>query len=439
MPATKDQADVRDSSTGPTTAEDCPTFPNSPPPQRSLRVYCAVVACAAFGLYWFSSFMLESHGATMHFGADTSGYTEFAHGGVFARMADTYDLDRIMRFHLTTATIAAGWMAVLRPLTQWIAPLYLLKALFALVAAVGVWAAMSAFAVVMPRRYVILFGIIYAVSFSVWYFASIQESKIVSGTLATVYIASYLQLRKKWTTHGVVRLTAILLLACMNELVAGFLIIIPVVDTLMQRGLDWRHGRWIVAHALVGPLAFAILEGFARLFLAPDAHPEGASHLSMLIYYVSRGYHGADMLYLFIANWLFFSLAAPTPNAPLWTPPGFFEPALLNYFSSPVPAILVALFAATIVVSVVKRKRIEGCTGLAGVGLGLIVYTLVRGTFFFVFDPPEALLFSSSVTLAHLLIIAIPFAAMDFPGKPVLLSALALLLFATNQAFIIGW
>ena len=159
----------------------------------------------------------------------------------------------------------------------------------------------------------------------------------------------------------------------------------------------------------------------------------------MLIYYVSRGYHGADMLYLFIANWLLFSLAAPTANAPLWTPPGFFGPPLGNYFSSLVSAMLATLFIATIAVIVVKGKRIEGRDSLAGVALGLMAYSLVRGTFFFIFDPPEALLFTSSVTLAHLLIIAILFAAMHFPGKPVLLAALALLLFASNQAFIVGW
>lgn len=404
-----------------------------------LNVYFVVIACAAFGLYWTSSYILHSRGMTMHFGADTSGYTEFAHGNVFARMVNTYDLDRIMRFHLTTAMLATGWMALLSPLAQWIARIYLLKALFASIAAAGAWAAMSAFATVLPRRHVIPFGLIYAVSFSVWYFSSVEESKIVSATLATAYIASYLHLRKNWSSRGALLLTGILLLACLNELVAGFLIVIPIIDTLMERGLNWSYGRWIAGHALVGPLAFAILEGFAYLFLTPNQHPEGASHISMLIYYVSRGYHSADMLVLFIMNWLFFSLAAPTPNAPLWAPPGFFEPSLANYFSSPYSACLIILLAAAIAMAIAKGKRIEGRESLAGVALGLVAYTLIRATFFFIFDPPEAMLFSSSATLAHLLIVAIVVASIDFPGKMVLLTAFPALLFATNQAFIIGW
>ena len=411
----------------------------APARQTSTHVYFALVAGAAFGLYWFSSYILLSRAATMHFGVDTEGYTEFAQGDVLRRMVNTYDLDRIIRFHLTTATLAVAWMKILSPFTRWIAPLYLLKALFALIGATGVWIAMSAFARVMARRDAILFGIIYAVSFSVWYFSSIEESKMVSGMLAGLYIASYLRLREEWTTRGAILQTAILLFACMNEMVAGFLIIIPIVDTLMQHGLNWRQGRWIAAHAVVGPVALVILEGFAYCFLTPASHPEGASHLSMLIYYVSQSYHGADMLYLFVLNWLFFMIAAPTANAPLWAPPGFFEPALSNYFASPVSALLVTLFLAMVAVSVMNRGRIESPGSPAGILLGLMTYSLLRGCFFFVFDPPEPILFSSSVTLVHMLMIGILFAASNVPAKRTLLAAFAVLLFATNQAFIIGW
>ena len=59
-------------------------------------------------------------------------------------MVTTSSLDRIIRFHLTTATLAVTWMKILDPLTRWIAPIYLLKALFSLIGAAGVWAAMAA-------------------------------------------------------------------------------------------------------------------------------------------------------------------------------------------------------------------------------------------------------------------------------------------------------
>ncbi len=92
-----------------------------------------------------------------------------------------------------------------------------------------------------------------------------------------------------------------------------------------------------------------------------------------------------------------------------------------------------------IVASILTRRRAENSSGMTGIVLGLLAYSLMRGTFFFVFDPPEPLLFSSSVTLAHMLMFGMLFAAANFPGKRTVLAAFAVLLFATNQAFIIGW
>jgi hypothetical protein len=48
------------------------------------------------------------------------------------------------------------------------------------------------------------------------------------------------------------------------------------------------------------------------------------------------------------------------------------------------------------------------------------------------------MLFSSSVTLAHLLVIAIPFAASTFPWQLPVLAGLAALLFIANASFIVG-
>src|SRR5262245_29057159 len=86
------------------------------------RVAFALVAGAAFSLYCFSSLTLEARNATQHFGADTIGYTEFALGNVFERMASTYALDRIARFHLTTVVMSLAWMELLSPFTVWISP-----------------------------------------------------------------------------------------------------------------------------------------------------------------------------------------------------------------------------------------------------------------------------------------------------------------------------
>src|SRR5262245_17544234 len=228
------------------------------------RYVGVLVALAAFALYWTSSFLLEARHATIHFGADTWFYTELAQGDVFARLTSNYHLDRIARFHLTTVVLGAGWMKLFAPLAPWIAPQHLLKAMFAAVGALGVWAAMSAFAAALPRRQAALWAIIYASSFSVWYFSSIEESKILTATLSALYIATYLHLRQNWTLRGAVLLTAILLVACLNEVVAAFLVAIPAVDTLVQQGWRWRPIRWIFCHALTAPIALAILEGITR-------------------------------------------------------------------------------------------------------------------------------------------------------------------------------
>jgi hypothetical protein len=402
-----------------------------------------LVALAAFGLYWSSSLLLDARHATIHFGADTWFYTELAKGNVVERIASDYHLDRIARFHLTTVVMAAGWMKVLSPLTAWIAPQYLLKGMFAAVGGIGVWAAMSAFAAALPRRQAQLWGVIYASSFAVWYFSSIEESKIVTATLSALYIATYLRLRQNWTPRGAVLLTAILLIACLNEVAAGLLVVIPLVDTLVQRGWDFDRVRWIVWHGLTGPIALAVLEGILRLRTGPSGfHPEGRDHFSMFLYYVSQNDYSTPSLYAFALKWVFFNIAAPTPHADHRADlsinyGGDFAPVLANYFSSPVSAGLVILFGVMLAAAVLPRYRAESLNGLSSVLLALLAYALLRGAFFLVFIPWECLLFSSSVTLAHLLLIGIPFAGSRFPRKQGLLVALAVLLFITNGAFMV--
>ena len=348
-------------------------------------------------------------------------YAELAEDDLFGRIAPDTQLARIFRFHPLTVVMAAGWMKILHPLTAWITPLHLLKAMFAAVGAVGVWAAMYAFAAVVPRRYVLLWGAIYASSLGVWYFSSIEESKIVTATLSALYIATYLHLRKRWTTRGAVLLTAILLVACLNEITAGFLAIIPVVDTLVQRGRDVRNSWWIALHALAGPLALAILEGIMRGWpAAAGTHPEGATHFSMLLWYAAQNDISVSSAYKFVVKWLFFNIAAPERHADHWADfsinfGGDFEPTLTTIFplrcrrpDRLVRRMLVASVCREIAPKVRRaRKDPAGPPGLR----------LPRSTFFFFFNSKECLLFSSSATLAHLLLLGIPFMASSFPAK----------------------
>src|SRR5262245_19636644 len=432
---------------GATSAADPPSGIGSETPARTAigQIALLLLPLAAFGVYWVSSLILVARDGTTHYAADTWFYTELAKGSIFDRLADNYHLDRVFRFHPTTVVLAAAWMQVVAPLLPSVSPLQALKAMFAAAGAVGVWAAMRAFAAAVPGRYVPLFGAIYAGSLSVWYFSSIEESKIVSATLVALYIATYLHLRKQWTTRGAVLLTAILLLACLNESVAVILVVIPAVDILVQRGWDaLRHGRWIALHALASPVAVAILETLMRVRTgAASSQSEGANHFSMLVHYISQNEYNLENLYEFALRWLFFSVAAPSRFARYWADAsqnygGDFEPLVANYLASPASAGLVVLFAAMLIASVLPRYRNPNAGAMAGILLALLAYSALRGTFFFVFIPYETLLFTPSVVLAHLLLIGMPFAASSFPAKGTLLAAFALLLLVVNGTFILG-
>jgi hypothetical protein len=404
---------------------------------------------AAFGLYWLSALILQARGEENLFGADSVLYSQLAKGNVVERLGSDYAVDRITRFHPLTTGMAVAWMSILRPLTHWIAPQQLLKGMFAAIGGAGVLAAMAAFAAVVPRRQVMLWGAIYATSLSIWYFSSIEESKIVAATLSALYIAAYLRLRKRWTLPGALLVTAILLLACLNEIIAGFLVAIPAVDTLVTRGWDLRQGRWIAIHALPVPIALMFLELVINRHVVsvtvanPGSELEGTSHLAMLLFYVTQHDFSFATLHAFLVNWLSFSIAAPTTYttlAPVAWPEytGYFEPLLANYFSSPVSGGLVALFGVIVVASVLPTGRAAWTRDTAGVFAALLAYAFLRGLFWFVVNPFECLLFSPPATLAHLLLIGMPFAASRLPAKQGILAAFALLLFITNGTFVIG-
>ena len=335
-------------------------------------------------------------------------------------------------------------MKIVSPLSAWIDLAQLLRGMSAAVGAVGVWAAMSAFAAVLSRGYAILFGVIYTLSFGVWYFASIEESKIVTATLSSLYIAGYLHLRQSWSTRRAAVLLTILLLACLNEIVCGLLIVIPLLDVLMQRRLDLRHGKWIAAQILAGLLALVMLEGVLnRCLLAGSKPSEEASHFAMMLSYVWKSEHGPASLYQLLANWLFFNIAAPTARADFAAPAwehykGYFEPSLANYLGSPATAALVVLLGLMVAACLLARHRAPACDAATAMLVPLAAYSAVRGAFFFIFNPAEALLFSPAVTLAHLLIVGVPFAASSFPAKPWLLAAFAALLLIVNGRFILA-
>lgn len=413
--------------------------PVAPLHPLSLLVLIAVL----FAIYWSASFLLAANQATTRFGADTWFYTELADSDSLQQLQKNEYIGRVFRFHPLTVLLAAAWMNALDWLEAWLTQEQILRAMFALVSALGGYAAMSGFSAIMLRRHVAFWGAIYGVSLGIWYFSSIEESKIVSGSLATLYIAIYLHLRERWTQRSAWLLTAVLLLACLNEIVAGFLVVIPLVDSFVRHGLDFRRMRWIVLHALAAPFALAILEAISRgRFDAAKEHPEGATHFSMLFWYIAQNDYSVSSAYAFALRWLFFNLAAPEQkihfvNAVIGYG-GDFDPQRLPYFLSLFPAITALLFIALMLAAWLPRYRPAMTRNAAGIMLALAAYILLRGTFFFLLLPQEAMLFASSISFAMLLLVALPFSASAFPRKRILLALFATALFLANGAFMLA-
>lgn len=395
--------------------------------------YPLIVICA-FGLYWMCAVMLESNHAASNFGSDSVLYVGIAYGNV---------QERLTRFHPATVGLAIVWMKLITPFSGALFKHHLLWGLFAAIGAAGVWAALSAFEKLVPRRYVLICGLIYAVSFGVWFFASTAESKILTATLATAYIAIYLRLRERWTVHGTLALMAVLGAACLNEIVSALLLIIPVLDIYARRRTSLADMKWVAPQIAVVALVYlAMSAGMAGESAAVSTNPEGNSFSSMFWFYVGITSHSWTALYGFMLNWLFFNIAAPTATAYASTPEwsgyfGYFEPSFMNYFNTLVSTSLVGLTGLMAVTSLAPGWRSEG-PAPGGIIWPLMAYSSIRALFFFIFNPPEVMLFSSAATLPHLVLLLAPFAASKFPAKTSALLAFAALLFATNLRFMIG-
>lgn len=396
-----------------------------------------LVALGAFGLYWLSAVILQGRDATLTFGSDSH---------LYAMLGEGTPVDRVTRFHPLTTALATVWMKLLGPLTAWITPQVLYKGLFAAVGAAGAWAATAVFEAIGPRRHAPLWGIVYATSLGVWYFSSIEESKIVTTTLVAFYIATYLRLRTSWSTRGAVVLSGLLLINCLNEIVAAFLVAVPAVDALVQHGWNvrtqLRRNWWIACHALAAVVAFLFLVFVVNGWLVPPGkEAEGASHLSMLLYYLVQHTFSAEAVYDFAIRWVFFNLAAPSIEATFGAGGAYmgdFPPGLMGYLNSPVSAGMVALFGAIVAICLLPRYRGAITREMAGLMLGVSAYAVLRALFFFLVYPGEYMLFAAAVALPHILLIAIPFAVSTYPRKQTLLAGLAALLFVVNASFILG-
>jgi hypothetical protein len=406
----------------------------------SFQICAALITVGAFIVYFASSFALVARNGTTHFGGDPWLYTELARVDPFN---DLGKIAYVIRVHPLTGLLGLAWMKLASPLTSWLTPEQILRALFAVFGAIGARAAISAFSAVVPRREALLWGAIYAATLGVWYFSSFEESKALTATLSTAYIAIYMQLRTSCTFSRAMLLTLVLAAACLNEIIAVFLVAIPAVDALVQRGINIRRDYWIGVHALTGPVAFLVIVLSSRLLLAPGDRQLSSDHVTMLLWYLQQNHLDLEKVYSFLVRWLLFNLAAPQTHAVSWADPslrygGDFDTSVANYFGSPIAACLSILALVILVCAVLPkfRRTLPKCTGALLLGLG--AYAVIRGGFFLAFNPGECLLYASGVTLAHLLLVAIPFSAARMPMKQFLLLGIFVLLLATNGQFIVG-
>ncbi|MBX3520994.1 MAG: hypothetical protein KF835_13360 [Xanthobacteraceae bacterium] len=386
-------------------------------------------ALLCFCLYFGSAVVLDARGATTHFGADSYLYQEMVHGSV---------QERIVRFHPLIVGAALAWMKLFGWLGGWIEPALILKALFAAVGAGGVVAAVAAFSAFVPRREALLCGGIYAVCLGIWYFASIEESKIVTATLSSIYVAIYLRLRESPGNASSAILIAVFFAACLNEITACFLAIIPAADSLIRHGWRWWPHARPFKHLIAGFAALAILEFFGRVAF-PGQDGEGASHASMFLHYFFKSDHGLAILYSFLCNWLAFNLVAPGSAThfadPALQTAGYFGPGIGQYLSRPAALLAILSLGSMLVFGSIKGR----VAGLAGILFALAAYSAVRGAFFFVFNPEEPLLFSPAVALAHVMIVLVPFVKTGVRWRGLALASTAAAMVFANGGFLVGF
>ncbi len=165
--------------------------------------------------------------------------------------------------------------------------------------------------------------------------------------------------------------------------------------------------------------------------------------MSMLLFYLADNDFDWTTTTTFLSNWLLFNIAAPAKLAthafPQWPNyRGFFPPGLGNYLTSPWGWGLALMFGMVVLTSLFTLRGNESVRMAKGLLLGLLAYAVLRGGFFYVFDPNECLLFSTSVTLAHMVLIGLPFVTSRIPCKSVIIGLGTTLLFVNNAIFMFG-
>lgn len=395
-------------------------------------VFCALILCASFSLYWETQSIFHEYEKSSYFGADSNIYAKIAEGIVDQQIAF---------FHPFTAFISKTWIFMTSPLMGLVDAHERFGAMFALIGALGVVAAAAAFRKLMSANRAMLCTCAYALSLSIWYFSSIHETKIIDGAIASLYIAVYLCIRQNWNIWWFLLLTSILIVGCFNSIVTAFLVLIPAVDILLREKLNLKKLDRVVLHALPAPVILVILEVMIKKSIdVTNLEAEAQNHFSLLITFAELGDHSIWTFLDFLKNWLVFSLGAPSADADhgyaIWQEAdGYFAPNLFQYFSSLSSGLFFVSLTLIIVISLnaiqLRLQNREIYCLLAG----LAAYSCARIVLFFIFLPSEALLYTSPVILAHLIIMSVLFFKSRFPYKTELYGFFVAMMAVSNIRF----
>lgn len=405
----------------------------------------AVAASFIFVVYLGSAYLLAAEQRDEALGADAGLYRMLAY--------PTFAEDRVTAFHVVTVLLARAWIGIIAPLVGRIAPdlwpPHMLHPLLAAVGAAGVIAAIYVASKFLARRDAILFGVIYGLSLGVWYFSCVPESKGLTAALIAVYLAVYLRFRDDRSMVSGLMLSGIMFAACMNDLTSAALLVIPLFDSVMRGRFDKSACARIGMQLTIGVVGAVVIQQLMVPLLPGNGSesakdwPVESGAVALFLKYFQISDHSPSAFWSFLLNWLFFNIAAPQEHAThalaLWPDyKGFFEPSLFGYLTSVTTLGLAGCVASIIYFAAAPTSRGRITSDAAGLMMGLLAFSVVRGVFFFLFNPGEAILFSSSVVLPHLLLFSIPFGTAKISDqlRTLLLSGFAVLLFLANGRFI---
>ncbi len=346
-----------------------------------------IVGVFFFVLYFFSltnevgSLVLKDY----PFGADVPLY-------IRAILSDHFT--GITARHPITVGIITGIKLIIKMIPLNINKIAILKLFFAFIGSLNIVIVYKLFSKIGKQRIInILMVMAYGFSFSVWYFASVPESYIVSTLLYSCYLLLFISYKDKldWQKTGI--LSALLIVCSLNEIISLFLLVIPLVYYGQKLFLNKDLRNKMLVHILsVTLISFFVI----------NAVIYGLEECSIFEYYIKFSQEYNKIKYSFyelkepLLNMFFFNIGIPAKSVFYATKKfpdyiGFFIPSLVEYFKHIFSALFLILW-----IGLLGRIKIVRNNSLM---LSLLVLIILKFIFIASFNPGEAILYSSDSNL----------------------------------------